>query len=208
MHSVHSRAACRRPGCSIPPPPLRATDSPLNAVPFGDGLQATNGFVSLTMSRMRWALGSLLLGVCVCCVMGVGLAENNAVQQQRDAGADGAGARGEDGALDTDDRDPEYFVREDEVPQGLPPLQEEHAYFAALDLNHGVTSHPRLARGSADEVSKNSATSRFSTLRFPSVVPHLPGRDHVLSGNAFFCADMRGSDLMAPMACRLHAEAI
>ena len=97
--------------------------------------------------RLRWALAYLLLGG-VCCVMGVGLAESDATQQQRDAGAAGAGARGEDGALDTD-RDPDYFVREDEVPQGLPPLQEEHAYFAALDLDHGVTPHPPVCASCA-----------------------------------------------------------
>jgi hypothetical protein len=89
------------------------------------------------MSRKQWAV--LLLGLCACCVTGVEIAENNAAQQQRNAGG------GENGALDTDDRDPEYFVREDEVPQGLPPLQEEHAYFAALDLDHGVASPPLSA---------------------------------------------------------------
>jgi hypothetical protein len=40
-------------------------------------------------------------------------------------------------------------VREDEVPQGLPPLQEEHAYFAALDLDHGVTPHPPVCASCA-----------------------------------------------------------
>jgi hypothetical protein len=93
------------------------------------------------MSRKQWAV--LLLGLCACCVTGVEIAENNAAQQQRNAGG------GENGALDTDDRDPEYFVREDEVPQGLPPLQEEHAYFAALDLDHGVASPPPVCTSRA-----------------------------------------------------------
>ena len=36
--------------------------------------------------------------------------------------------------------DPEYFAREEDVPEGLPPLQEEHTYFESLDLDKGTAS--------------------------------------------------------------------
>ncbi len=78
-------------------------------------------------ARRRWGLACLLL--CgVCSASAAGLAGREADQQQRAAGAEGGG---------DPDEGSEETVREDDVPEALPPLQEEHAYFAALDLDRG-----------------------------------------------------------------------
>ena len=83
-------------------------------------------------SRRRWAIACLLLcGVCGAAAAGLASREAD-LQQRAAAGAEGGGDQ------DAEEADREADpAREDDAPEALPPLQEEHAYFAALDLDRG-----------------------------------------------------------------------
>jgi len=101
-------------------------------------------------------LGRTLLLLLVLC--GAGLASS--VDEQMAAVA-------HDPSVDDLTAGDGWFVNEDDVPKGLPPLEEEHGYFASIDLDKDGIVNPsefqkHLQRATALDLSEHDIDDMYA----------------------------------------------
>jgi len=95
----------------------------------------------------------------LCGTDGAGIVDNEAAAEEgADAGQDVGGE---------DAETPEWFLNEDDVPDGLPPLEEEHGYFASIDLNKDGVLNPsefqkHLQRVTALDLTENDIDDMYA----------------------------------------------
>lgn len=98
--------------------------------------------LSVSCRDMARQLAAMMLLCGLCMAASVELVDKHETMQAGAAAAvvavEAPADGGDRGAVEDSEASPEYFVLEDDLPEALPPLEEEHAYFASLDLDSGM----------------------------------------------------------------------